>query len=104
MDRIIRFTLTGVGASDQGRHEVEGRIGTWPFARPLSYHIGINCDAIEVERGGAGDVVVYRRGKPIARSRGGLGARSLRSTATQRGWREWLSALEPPEQGAKRSV
>lgn len=104
MDRIIRFTLTGVGASDQGMHEVEGRIGTWPFARPLSYHIGINCDAFEVERGGAGDVVVYRRGKPIARSRGGVVARQMRSTGTRRGWREWLRALEPTEQVTKRSL
>lgn len=104
MDRIIHFTLTGVGASDQGVHEVEGRIGSWPFARPLSYHIGINCDAIDVDRVGAGDVVVYRRGKPIARSRGGFDARPLRSTGTRRGWREWLSAIAPPEQGVKRSV
>ena len=65
MDQIISFTVTGFGNSGQGVHEVEGRIGRWPFARPMSYHIGINCDAIELD---AGCVVVYRRGKPIARS------------------------------------
>jgi len=101
MDQIISFTVTGFGNSGQGVHEVEGRIGRWPFARPMSYHIGINCDAIEVD---AGCVVVYRRGKPIARSRGGVVARQMRSTGTRRGWREWLRALEPTEQVTKRSL
>ena len=35
----------------------------WPFRRPVSYHVGVNCDSIaEVD----GRLLVYRRGRVIA--------------------------------------
>lgn len=59
MATFIKFRITACRFGIAGISEVSGRVGIWPFSRPVSYHAGINCDAID-----AGDdgVRVYRRG------------------------------------------
>jgi hypothetical protein len=66
MSDSVKFRITGCRFGIAGISEVSGRVGFWPFSRPVSYHLGINCDAIE-----AGDegVRIYRRGTLRAFSR-----------------------------------
>jgi len=43
--------------------DATGRVGWWPFAYPISFHVGINCDAIVA----AGNRLnVLRHGEVIA--------------------------------------
>jgi hypothetical protein len=62
-DRIRVFTLSRVSRTNRQISDVLGRIGTWPFRRDVSYHVGVNCDSIVVS---AGKVIVQRRGRVIA--------------------------------------
>ena len=43
--------------------DVAGWTGHWPFRRAVSYHVGVNCDAIAAADG---RIYVYRRGWTIA--------------------------------------
>ena len=43
--------------------DVVGNLGNWPFRRTISYHVGVNCDAIETRNG---YLYVLRRGRTIA--------------------------------------
>ena len=66
MSDFVKFRITGCRFGIAGISEVSGQVGLWPFSRPVSYHVGVNCDAIE-----AGDdgVRIYRRGALRAFSR-----------------------------------
>jgi hypothetical protein len=49
MDRITRkFTLQETRSKLGAIVDVIGRTGHWPFRRTISYHVGINCDAIAI--------------------------------------------------------
>lgn len=66
MSEFVKFRITGCKFDIAGISEVSGQVGFRPFKRPVSYHVGVNCDAIA-----AGDdgVRVYRRGALRAFSR-----------------------------------
>jgi hypothetical protein len=56
---ILETTRSTLGAIT----DVTGNLGNWPFRRVISYHIGVNCDAISVRDG---HLYVHRRGRTIA--------------------------------------
>ena len=66
MGSIVKFRITGRRFGIAGISDVEGRVGLWPFRRPVSFHVGVNCDAITAADDG---VRVFRRGALIAFSR-----------------------------------
>lgn len=57
------FVASRTKSSGGAITDVEGRTRAWPFSRPLSYHVGINCDAIVATDG---QLLVYRSGRVIA--------------------------------------
>jgi len=59
MDSSIRkFTLEETCSSEGVIVDAKGRYGWWPFRRAVSYHVGVNCDAIYVRL----DLLHVRRG------------------------------------------
>ncbi len=58
-----RFTLEETRSSEGSIIDAKGRTGCWPFRRAISYHVGVNCDAISVRDG---LLHVQRRGRTIA--------------------------------------
>jgi hypothetical protein len=58
-----KFRITRMREALFGIAEVEGRRGFWPLHRPVHYRVGVNCDAIAIDRG---SVVVLHAGAPIA--------------------------------------
>jgi hypothetical protein len=73
--------------------DVVGNLGNWPFRRTISYHVGINCDVIEVRDS---YLRVQRRGRTIAIAemppRAGMLRRLLRHG--------WNALLHPRHAGA----
>jgi hypothetical protein len=64
MDACTRkFTLEETRSSEGSIIDAKGRIGFWPFRRAISYHVGVNCDAISIRDG---RLNVLRRGRTIA--------------------------------------
>jgi hypothetical protein len=63
MGSPVKFRITGCRFGVAGISDVEGRVGVWPFRRPVSFHVGVNCDAITAADDG---VRVFRRGTLIA--------------------------------------
>ena len=64
MDAFTRsFVVSRTKADGGAISDVAGRTHAWPFSRPLSYHVGINCDSIIVTDG---QLLVYRWGRVIA--------------------------------------
>ena len=64
MDDLTRkFTLEKMRARQGAIVDVIGNLGNWPFRRTISYHVGVNCDAIENRDG---HLRVQRRGRVIA--------------------------------------
>jgi hypothetical protein len=83
MDRIVRkFVLARTRSTLGAIIDVTGSTGCWPFRRCISYHVGVNCDAISVRDG---LLHVQRRGRivAIAESRG---APSLMQRLLRSGW------------------
>jgi hypothetical protein len=62
-DVIRKFTLEKTRFKSGGIVDAIGRTGLWPFRRTISYHVGINCDAISVIDG---RLHALRRGRSIA--------------------------------------
>lgn len=59
MDSKIRiFTLEETRSSEGVIVDAKGSYGWWPFRRAVSYHVGVNCDAIYVRH----DLLYVRRG------------------------------------------
>jgi len=57
------FTVSRTHSADGVIVDATGWTGRWPFRRPVSYHVGVNCDAITA----SGDrLYVTRRGWTIA--------------------------------------
>jgi hypothetical protein len=57
------FTLARTRTQHGAITDASGWTGFWPFRSWISYHIGVNCDAIaQVD----GRLLVYRRGRVIA--------------------------------------
>jgi len=79
--------------------DVVGNLGNWPFRRTISYHVGVNCDAIEASDG---YLRVQRRGRTIAIAemppRASLLRRLLRS-----GWHALLHPRHSLTSGAGHS-
>jgi hypothetical protein len=61
-----KFTLNGVQSKHGAIVDAHGSIGFWPFREPISYHVGINCDAIST---GNGELRVQRYGQVVAWAR-----------------------------------
>jgi len=58
-----RFKLQRTRTSRDAIVDATGWTDFWPFRRPISYHVGVNCDSMaEVD----GRLLVYRRGRVIA--------------------------------------
>jgi hypothetical protein len=66
MGSHVKLKITTYRFGVAGISDVEGRVGLWPFRRPVSFHVGVNCDAITAADDG---VRVFRRGALIALSR-----------------------------------
>lgn len=64
MSTITRTFRIGRARRERGvLLDVAGWTGHWPFRRWISYHVGVNCDAIDAE---GGRVYVRRRGWTVA--------------------------------------
>jgi hypothetical protein len=88
MSSHLKFTITTCRFGVAGISDVEGRVGLWPFRRPVSFHVGVNCDAITAADDG---VRVLRRGALIACSRyAPLAFRKLQVTKL-----DWEQLLTP---------
>ncbi|MGH8765736.1 MAG: hypothetical protein ACRET8_08460, partial [Burkholderiales bacterium] len=61
-----KFTLNGVLSKQGTIVDAYGLTGFWPFREPISYHVGINCDAISASNG---ELHVQRYGQVVARAR-----------------------------------
>ena len=72
--------------------DVVGNLGNWPFRRTISYHVGVNCDAIEIRDG---YLCVLRRGRTIA-----IGEMPPRRGFLQRLLRSGWNALRHPRHAA----
>jgi len=59
----ISFSLERTRSRDGAIVDASGRSGYWPFRRVISFHVGVNCDAISVSDG---RLRVQRRGRTIA--------------------------------------
>ena len=81
-----RFTLEETRSRLGAIVDAIGSTGYWPFRRTISYHIGINCDAITVQDD---NLHVQRRGRTIAVA-GLLGAPSPLSRLLRTGWQGLL--------------
>lgn len=57
------FTLSRLRSAQGVIEDATGWTGRWPFRRPVSYHVGVNCDSIAQSDG---HLYVYRRGWTIA--------------------------------------
>jgi len=87
MGSLTKFSITSCRFAGAGISDVEGRVGLWPFRHPVSYHVGINCDAIRSADDG---VRVFRRGTLIAFSRyASLAFRELHAPRLQ--WEQLLT-------------
>ena len=62
-DLTRKFALEKMRSRQGAIVDVIGNQGNWPFRRTISYHVGVNCDAIENRDG---FVRVHRRGRTIA--------------------------------------
>jgi hypothetical protein len=62
-DLTRKFILEKMRSTLGAVTDVSGNLGNWPFRRVISYHVGVNCDAISVRDG---HVYVQRRGRTIA--------------------------------------
>jgi len=58
-----KFLLEKMRSTVGAITDVSGNLGNWPFRRTISYHVGVNCDAISVRDG---HLYVQRRGRTIA--------------------------------------
>jgi hypothetical protein len=64
MDYFTRkFTLQKTRSKLGAITDAVGRTGNWPFRRTISYHIGVNCDAISISDD---RLRVLRRGHTVA--------------------------------------
>ena len=64
MDQVTRtFSLEKTRSKNGIIVDAVGKTGTWPFRRTISYHVGVNCDAIAIVDG---RLLVQRRGRGIA--------------------------------------
>jgi len=88
MGSHVKLKITTCRFGVAGISDVEGRVGLWPFRRPVSFHVGVNCDAVV----GRGDGVrVLRRGALTAFSRyASLAIRKLRAPKL-----DWEQLLPP---------
>jgi len=87
MDSTTRkFTLEETRSKQGLIVDAIGRTGYWPFRRIISYHVGINCDAINVQNG---HLHVQRRGRTVAYAEL-LGVPSPLSQLPRSGWRALL--------------
>ena len=66
MGSHVKFRIITCRFGVAGISDVEGRVGLWPFRRPVSFHVGVNCDAITAADDG---VRMFRRGALIAFAR-----------------------------------
>ncbi|MCC6212024.1 MAG: hypothetical protein IT513_13375 [Burkholderiales bacterium] len=57
------FTLVRTRTAQGAIADASGWTGCWPFRKRVSYHVGVNCDAISLSDG---RLYVYRRGWTIA--------------------------------------
>jgi len=62
-DLTRKFILENMRSTLGAITDVSGNLGNWPFRRVISYHVGVNCDAISVRDG---HLYVQRRGRTIA--------------------------------------
>jgi len=60
---MTRFRITRIREALFGIAEVEGHEGFWPLRRRVRYRVGVECDAIAIDRA---TVLVLRAGAPIA--------------------------------------
>ena len=65
-DAARRFTLKGMLSKHGTIIDAYGSTGFWPFREPISYHVGINCDAISADNG---ELRVQRYGQTVALAR-----------------------------------
>jgi len=86
--KIRKFTLEETRSSEGVIVDAKGRYGWWPFRRAVSYHVGVNCDAIYVRF----DLLYVRRGCRSIATAELLGAPS----AWTRLRRAWLQRLLHP--------
>jgi len=64
MNDLTRKFILEKSRSAQGAvTDVSGNLGNWPFRRVISYHVGVNCDAISTRDG---YLYVHRCGRTIA--------------------------------------
>jgi len=91
--RIRKFTLEETRSSEGVIVDAKGSTGWWPFRRPISYNVGINCDAIYVQD----DLLHVRRGCRSIASAGLLGAPSPWSRLLRAG----LAALLHPRHASR---
>jgi len=57
------FTVARTRTENGSIVDAAGWTGSWPFRRPVSFHVGVNCDSIAQSDG---RLYVYRRGWTIA--------------------------------------
>jgi hypothetical protein len=60
---MTRFRITQIREALFGIAEVEGHQGFWPLRRQVRYRVGVECDAIAIDRE---TLFVLRAGAPIA--------------------------------------
>ena len=62
-DITRKFFLERMNSNRGAIVDAVGNLGTWPFRRVISYHVGVNCDLIEARDG---LLRVLRCGRTIA--------------------------------------
>jgi hypothetical protein len=63
---VVKFRITCARIGIAGISDVEDHTGFWPFSCPISFYVGITCDAITADDDA---VLEYRGGTHIAFSR-----------------------------------
>jgi len=91
--KIRKFTLEETRTSEGVIVDAKGSYGWWPLRRPISYHVGVNCDAIYVRY----DLLHVRRGCRSIATAELLGAPSPWSRLLRAG----LTALLHPRHASK---
>lgn len=91
-DLTRKFILEKTSSRGGKIDDVVGNLGNWPFRRTISYHIGVNCDAIEAKDG---FLRVLRRGRTIA-----IAELPPPASLVRRLLRAWSALLHPRHAGS----